>query len=131
MKKLIIASALALSSVGCSTNQTKTIDSQSPMVGMWVGASGLYLDTWKINHNGTGVFCYSGYGRDVYGKLFFDGNEIISQGDEKVKITAVNKDTIDAIVDHYGTIELKFYKVNNLRMSSTFCQNIFNKSGWL
>lgn len=136
MKKLIIASVVSVLLVGCSTVgdvsgedfiKAKKVTPQPSMVGFWVGASGPYLNTWKINNDGSGEFCYSWNGKNVNGKLIFNGKEIIYQSGEKLEITNITENAINAISHYYTTAKYNFYKDDQLTKSSTFCQNLFNK----
>lgn len=136
MKKLIVASVVSVLLVGCSTVgdvngedfiKAKKAAPQPSMVGFWVGASGPYLNTWKINNDGSGEFCYSWNGKNVNGKLIFNGKEIIYQSGEKLEITNITENAINAISHYYTTAKYNFYKDDQLTKSSTFCQNLFNK----
>lgn len=136
MKKLIIAGAAGILLAGCSTIadvngedfiKAKKVAPQPSMVGFWVGASGPYLNTWKINNDGSGEFCYSWNGKNVNGKLIFNGKEIIYQSGEKLEITNITENAINAISHYYTTAKYNFYKDDQLTKSSTFCQNLFNK----
>lgn len=136
MKKLIIASVVCVLLVGCSTIgdvngedfiRAKKVAPQPSMVGFWVGASGPYLNTWKINNDGSGEFCYSWNGKNVNGKLIFNGTQIIYQSGEKLEITNITENSINATSHYYTTAKYNFYKDDQLTKSSTFCQNLFNK----
>lgn len=136
MKKLCLVGLSSLFLSGCLTVsdvngndfiKAKAAIPQPSMVGFWVGASGPYLNTLKINNDGNGEFCYSWNGKNVNGKLVFNGTEIIYQSGEKLEITEITDNTIDAVAHYYGTTKYKFYRDENLAKSSTFCQNIFNK----
>ncbi|WP_081302156.1 J517_1871 family lipoprotein [Gilliamella sp. Nev3-1] len=136
MKKLMSVGVVGFLLAGCATISdangedfitAKKVNPQSSMIGFWVGASGPYLNTWKINNDGTGEFCYSWNGKNVNGKLIFNGKEIIYQSGEKLEITDTSGSVIEAKSYYYGTTKYKFYKDDNLTKSSTFCQNLFNK----
>lgn len=125
---LFLSGCLTVSDVnGNDFIKAQAVTPQPSMVGFWVGASGPYLNTLKINNDGNGEFCYSWNGKNVNGKLVFNGTEIIYQSGEKLEITEITDNTIDAVAHYYGTTKYKFYRDENLAKSSTFCQNIFNK----
>lgn len=136
MKKLCLVGLISLFLSGCATIsdvngddfiKAQAVTPQPSMVGFWVGASGPYLNTLKINNDGNGEFCYSWNGKNVNGKLVFNGTEIIYQSGEKLEITEITDNTIDAVAHYYGKTKYKFYRDEYLAKSSTFCQNIFNK----
>lgn len=136
MKKLYLVGLISLFLTGCATIgdvngddfiKARVVSPQPEMVGFWVGASGPYLNTLKINNDGTGEFCYSWNGKNVNGKLVFNGAEIIYQSGEKLEVTEITDKTIDAVTHYYGKTKYKFYRDDNLAKSSTFCQNIFKK----
>ena len=137
MKKILCLAGLgSLFLFGCLTvsdvNGNDFIKAQAAtpqpsMVGFWVGASGPYLNTLKINNDGTGEFCYSWNSKNVNGKLIFDGKKIIYQSGMKLEITGITDSTIDAAAYYYGKTKVTFYKDDDLAKSSTFCQNVFKK----
>lgn len=128
LSSLFLSGCLTVSDVnGNDFIKAQAATPQPSMVGFWVGASGPYLNTLKINNDGTGEFCYSWNGKNVNGKLVFNGTEIIYQSGEKLEITAITDNTIDAVSHYYGKTKYKFYKDDDLAKSSTFCQNVFKK----
>ncbi|GKX58340.1 hypothetical protein SOASR031_06550 [Leminorella grimontii] len=91
------------------------------LVKVWTGSMGPYLSTMKIDRDGTGLYCYSWNGKDVVGRLKYDGTNIIFQDGQRMEVASVNNNELKTHVSYYMGADYVYYQDNELKNASPFC----------
>lgn len=128
MKKIFLTALLAFTLSGCISDPL--LNNQFPSIvekpagdlsGVWTGAMGPYLTTIKLGSNGLGYSCYAWNGKQVVGRVKFDGVNIQFQEGTYLSVISNDQSTLNVNVPYAFGKNYIFMKDNNLSSADPFC----------
>lgn len=134
-KTLLVISCLAL--FGCQSpiddmmnNEFVTVKPQtspSNLIGVWSGNMGPYLTSFKIDKDGTGLFCYSYGTSDVLQKIKYNNDILHIQDGTKLNIINTQSENLILKSSYAGAQKTTLIKDNDLLEASHFCAERFKR----
>ena len=117
---------IALSGCQSTVNgDFSTVKAEAPpgdLAGNWSGNVGPFKANFKIDRDGTGLFCYSRGKLNKVEKVKYYNDVIYTQRKTSVIIKKLNEKIMKFDVGNFGIVKYEFEKDAKLKKASRYCQ---------